>query len=110
MPKSYYYLAGRTTSPAFRIAGAASGDAETEQRAGGLRLPGRPGQHRGVDDHLLEVGWNRADERNARHVNELADLLKADFRLAARDDGSHRLAGRRTAHLSGLASDLVGDA
>jgi hypothetical protein len=42
-------------------------------------------------------------------MNQLADLLKADFYFASRYDGCHWLAGRRTGHLPTLGHDLICD-
>ena len=57
----------------------------------------------------LKLGGQGPDERDSRHVDELAHLLKADLHLAARHDRSDRFAGRRTANLPTLARDLVRD-
>ena len=81
--------------PALVITGAASGDARkriSALAASGCRtvLVSAPGE----ETRRLDLGRNRADEGNPRHVYQLADLLEADLRLAARDDCGHRLAGR----------------
>ena len=76
---------------------------EAEQRERGVRLTGRTGDGSGERKSGLEFGRNRPDKGHTRDVYELADLLKADLHLAARDDRGHRFAGRRSAYLSTLA-------
>jgi hypothetical protein len=58
----------------------------------------------------LQLRRDRADEGHAGDVDQLADLLEADLRLAPRDDRGHRLAGGRPAHLPTLARNLACDA
>ena len=58
----------------------------------------------------LEFRRKRPDESHASNVYELADLLKTDFRFAARNDRSDWFAGWRSAHLPTLASHLISNA
>ena len=98
-------------SPAFKITGAASGDAR--KRISALAASGCStvtGERTREESHWLDLGRNCADEGNSRDVYQFADLLEADLRLATRDDRGHRLAGRRPSHFSALARDLVCDA
>jgi hypothetical protein len=52
----------------------------------------------------LNLGRHRADEIDARDMDQFGDLLETDFRLPAGDDGSHQFAGRGTAYLARLAA------
>src|SRR5207244_10243901 len=80
---------------------------EADQRFGGLQLPGHAGERPREGNVRLKLGRNRAHESNTRDVEQLADLLKTNLRLAARDDRSYRFAGRRPAHLLSLARQLA---
>src|SRR5262249_2425489 len=82
---------------------------KADQSSGGLGLSGRRGERPREGNVGLKLRRNRADESNTRDVYQFADLLKANLRLAARDDCGYRLAGWRPAHLSTLSSHLVGD-
>src|SRR5437879_4499862 len=88
-------------SPAFKIAGAA---------AARIRLPGVAGESAREGKPGLQLCRDRADEAHPGDVDQLAHLLEADLRLAARDDRGHRLPGGRPTHLSTLARNLVCDA
>jgi len=68
------------------------------------------GQNAGKGEHRLHFGGERADETDAGNMNELGDLLEADFRFTTCDHGRHRLAGRRSAHFPALGRDLIGNA
>ncbi len=79
---------------------------EADQRFGGLLLPDGARERRREKRHRLQLGGNRADEGDPGLVDELAHLLKADLRLAARNDRGNRLARGRPPHFAALARDL----
>ena len=106
---SYGFATG--ISPAFAITGAASGEAR--KRSSAPAASGCctvAGERTGEGKNRLDLGRKRADKADSGDMDQLADLLEADLRLATRDDGGHRLAGRRSAHPSALARDRFGDA
>jgi hypothetical protein len=69
-------------------------------------LPGGRSNTGGEHGDLLQLGRQRPDEIDAWHGTQFADLLEADFRLAAGDDGGNRFALDHPA----LRLDLIGDA
>src|SRR5947207_14389816 len=104
--------AGR--SPLFLVVDAGGGELRLEGRAGGEREPGpgrlrRGAPHRkagGVRRHLLQRRRQRADERDARHRQDLAHLLHAELGSALGD----RLGGRAGGPEEGLVLHHGGDA
>ena len=80
---------------------------EREQRAGVFRLPrarADPGREGGDD---LELRWQRPEHVDARDVNQLGELLKAEGDVAARDERADGNARRRR---DDPIPDLLGDA
>src|SRR5207249_2687817 len=55
----------------------------------------------------LDLRWKQTDDIDARHVHQFAQLLKADFDIAACDERAHRNAGRS---LDDARRNFVGDA
>ena len=65
---------------------------ELDQGAGRIRLLGADGDAGREHRHPLDLRRQRPDEIDARHGQQLADLLEADLGLAARHHGGHPLA------------------
>jgi hypothetical protein len=58
-----------------------------------LRI-GRARRHtRGIDNDILQLGRQRADQFRARNRQDGDDLLHAELGLPARDEFGHRTAG-----------------
>ena len=93
-------------SPALTIAASATGDVSIRMRAVAAF-----GSRADVVSTAAETVtfWISAGRGPTKTVpgtwHQLAHLLKADLRLATRDDGGHRLTGRRPSHLSCPAGD-----
>src|SRR5580692_3483876 len=83
---------------------------ELEQRVRRLGLPDRNSERARKNKHRLDLSRNSTDEGNSGHMDQFADLLETDLRLAPRDNGGYRFSGGRPSHPPARARDLLGDA
>jgi hypothetical protein len=79
---------------------------ESDQRSCRLRMFAARRDAGGKHGDFLDLGRQRSDVVDARHGQQLADLLKADLGVAARDRGADGRADDPRA----LAHHLIGDA
>ena len=77
----------------------------SDERSGGLGMGRRCGDARSEHGDLLRPGREFANDVNAFHRTQLADLLKSDLEFPRSDDPAHGIGG----NLFAFGLDLVGN-